>query len=285
MRSIVLYIIMWVGVAGVAMPREIRWYNEASDTTRVAKILTQVASHRWSNPSERTAAVARMFLDVPYVAHTLEGSPEMLTVNLDELDCTTFIDIAVALSYTAGEGRTGWQDFVFNLERWRYRGGEVNGYSSRLHYNCDWAVNNIHRGYLMDLTTNLPKCQYIVRTISYMSNHRSSYEALADSTEYARVLEVENGYRNHRFPYIKVQDLRSKEVDSRLREGDIIAFVSNLKDLDVTHLGMVVKVNGETRVMHASSTDGKVEISDVSLYEFVRRNRNWIGARFYRLKD
>ena len=50
-------------------------------------------------------------------------------------------------------------------------------------------------------------------------------------------------------------------------------------------MGIVVKVNGETRVLHASSTDGKVEISDVSLYDFVRRNRNWIGARFFRLKE
>lgn len=285
MRKFVLYILMCVGLVAAGQPRVVRWHNEQSDTVRVAEILTETAAQRWANASARTGAIARMFVDVPYVAHTLEGEPEMLTVNLDELDCTTFVDVVVALSYTAGEGRTGWQDFVYNLERWRYRGNGVDGYASRMHYNCDWAVNNIHRGYLMDLAANLPKCQYVVRTINYMSNHRESYAALADSAEFARVVAVENGYRNHRFAYIKVQDLRTKEVTDRLRDGDIVAFVSSLKDLDVTHLGIIVKVNGETRVLHASSTDGKVEISDVSLYDFVRRNRNWIGARFFRLKE
>ena len=96
---------------------------------------------------------------------------------------------------------------------------------------------------------------------------------------------MENGFRNHRFAYIKTLNLNSREVKDALREGDILAFVSNLKDLDVTHLGIVVKEDGQLKVLHASSSEGRVMISERPLADFVKRNRNWIGVRVYRLKD
>lgn len=263
----------------------VHWHNEANDTTAITEILTETASQQFRSPSERTGNIARRFIGTPYVAHTLEIEPEALTVNLDELDCTTFVDIVLAFSFTVAERRLGWQDFLYNLKRMRYRNGMVAGYSSRLHYNCDWAMDNIHRGNLIDATSLSPKCSYVIRSIDFMSGHRDKYAALADSAQFARIVSVENGYRNHRFPYIKVNDLSSKDVQSFLREGDVVAFVSNRKDLDVTHLGIVVKEKGQTRVLHASSIDGVVEISDAPISDFVKRNRNWIGVRVYRLKE
>ena len=268
-----------------AQVAEVRWHDEANDTTLITELLKDASAVRFSNPSARTAWFGRKFEGRPYVAHTLEGEREVVTVNLDELDCTTFVETALALAYTSGEGRLGWQDYVYNLRRMRYRGGELDGYASRLHYNCDWAMDNIHRGNLVDVTPNIPKCKYMIRTIDFMSAHRDNYAALKDSVEFERVKKVENGYRNHKFPYVKTVDLASKDVTKYLREGDILAFVSNLKDLDVTHMGMVVMDNGTPRVMHASMSNGKVEIAKGSLYDFVKRNRNWIGVRVYRLAE
>lgn len=262
-----------------------RWHNEQADTATVTSILNEAAAQKFSSPGARTIYIARMFEGRPYVAHTLEGDEERLTINLDELDCTTFVDVVLALSYTIAERRLGWQDFEYNLRRMRYRNGEIDGYASRLHYNCDWAMDNIHRGNITDATTLSPKCSYIIRSIDYMTQHRDAYPALADSATFARIAETENGYRNHRFPYIKVNDLPSKEVQGRLREGDVVAFVSKLKDLDVTHLGFLVKVDGRLHVLHASSTNGKVEVSDAPLEDFVKRNRHWAGIRVYRLKE
>ena len=34
-------------------------------------------------PGERLSFIAKKFLGIPYVAHTLEGEEELLTVNLD----------------------------------------------------------------------------------------------------------------------------------------------------------------------------------------------------------
>lgn len=265
---------------------EVRWHDEANDTTRIAEMLNEAAQLKLGNASARTAWFGRQLIGKPYVAHTLEGETEALTVNLDELDCTTFVETAMALAFTLGENRLGWQDFVYNLRRLRYRKGEVNGYASRLHYNCDWAMDNIHRGNFVDLTREFEQARYMVRTIDYMSGHRDSYSALKDSTEYERIRGVENGYRNHRFPYIKSGVFGDKKVEAKLREGDVLAFVSNLKDLDVTHMGMLVKGDdGKFHVLHASSSNGKVEISDDPLHDFLKRNRQWIGARIFRLKD
>lgn len=264
----------------------VRWHNEAADTAKIVSMLSEAASVKFDNPSQRVAWFGHHFLGLPYGAHTLEGETEEVTINLDSIDCTTFVDNALALAATSGERRQGWQDFVFNLRNMRYRGGEVNGYASRLHYNCDWATDNIHRGNLADITPNSEKCKYMVRTIDFMTAHRDRYTGLADSVQFDKIRAVEEGYRNHRFPYIKTADLNHKPFVAMLREGDILAFVSNLKDLDVTHLGIVVKgEDGKPHVMHASSTNGKVEISNVPLYEFVKRNLYWIGVRVYRLKE
>lgn len=264
----------------------VEWHNESSDTTTVVNLLEKARVQKLTTPSARTAFFARQFLDKPYVAHTLEGATEVLRVNLDELDCTTIVDVSLALAYTLGENRAGWQDFIYNLERMRYRKGKIGGYASRLHYNSDWAVDNIHRGNLEDVTRSLPKCTYMVRSIDFMSAHRDNYPALADSATFEEIKRVEDGLRNHRFPYIKTIDAGSREVLDKLREGDVLGFVSNLKDLDITHMGILVKgADDKLHVLHASLSAGKVVISEKPLPEFLRRNRQWIGIRVYRLRE
>ena len=263
----------------------VRWNNEAADTTRITELLKEQARLRIEGPGRRTAWFARQLLGTPYVAHTLEGQPEELTINLDGLDCTTLAETVLALSFTAGERRQGWQDFVYNLRRFRYRNAEVNGYASRLHYICDWAMDNIHRGNVIDVTNMWEGAKYAVRSIDFMSQNRDKYEALKDSAEFERIRAIENGYRNHRFPYIKSSDLGAKDINYVIRQGDILAFVTNLKNLDVTHMGIVVEENGKLHVLHASSTNGKVEISKAPLADFARRNRSWIGVRVFRIKE
>ncbi len=269
-----------------AQNMEVRWHNEAQDTTCITNILKEGAAKNFQSAGPRTAWLAEQFTGKKYTAHTLEGDKEVLTINIDELDCTTFVETVMALSFTLAEDREGWQDYIYNLRLLRYRGGEVNGYSSRLHYICDWAMDNIHRGNFVDATRDMSKCRYMVRSIDFMSGHRDSYEALKDSVEFERIKNVENGYRNHRFPYIKSSDVGSKEMTGKIREGDILAFVSNLKDLDVTHMGVAAKAaDGKLYVLHASSSAGKVEMSELPLPDFLKRNRQWIGVRIFRLKE
>lgn len=277
-------VIILTSLAGHAAGN-VRFHNEASDTILINEILIDSVSKDFKSPSERTGYIARKFLGKPYVEATLEQSPELVTVNLDEFDCTTFVETVLALSYTVGEQRTSWRDFVYNLERLRYRGGELDGYPSRLHYICDWVVDNTHRGNIQDATKIFPHVNYVTRSIDFMSENRDKYPALADSANFARLKNTEIGYRNHRFPYIKTIDLGRKETKSEFRDGDAVALVTTLKNLDVTHLGFIAMENGEPYLLHASSKGGKVEISARPLSDYIKRNRNLIGVRVIRLND
>lgn len=266
----------------------VRFHDIDRDTVRITEILTDVLRKDPGNPGARIDMIGRMFLDTPYVAHTLEvdsGMPEVVTVNIDQLDCTTFVETVAALALTVGEGRSSWRDFVYNLERLRYRGGTMDGYGSRLHYIADWIVDNSFRGNVKDASSLFPRVSYTTKTINFMSANRDRYTALADSAQYQRILDVENGYRNHRFPYIKTYDLSAKDTKQAFRTGDIVALTSNLKNLDVTHMGIVVLIDNIPYLMHASSSLGKVVITSVPLDEFMKKNRSLTGVRVFRLQD
>ncbi len=263
----------------------VRFHSEGTDTIHINEILIDAKSRNFNSPSERTGYIARKFLGKPYVESTLEHTPELVTVNIDEFDCSTFFETVLALSYTVGEGRTSWRDFVYNLERLRYRGGELDGYPSRLHYICDWIVDNTYRGNVQDATRLFPRVNYVTRTIDYMSENRDKYPALADSANFSRLKDTEIGYRSHRFPYIKTIDVARKETKAELKDGDAVALVTSLKNLDVTHMGFVVINNGEPYLLHASSKGGQVEISSQPLSNYLKRDRNLIGIRVIRLNE
>ena len=285
-RYYISLILAFAATVAVAQT-DVRFHNEAADTLCLTEFLDRGAATSFDSPEARVAFYARMFEGTPYGAHTLEGEPEILTVNLDSLDCTTFVETALALAYTTGERRTSWRDYVYNLRRLRYRGGEVAGYPSRLHYISDWAVDNIHRGNMVDATRDFPRYNELTRTLDFMSSKRDSYPALADSANYARIRSIENGYRMHRFPYIKTIDLASKAIKAAFRNGDVVALVTIVKNLDVTHMGIIVKdaPDAEPYLLHASSTHGKVEVTALPLAEFMKKNRRWLGVRVFRLKE
>lgn len=93
----------------------------------------------------------------------------------------------------------------------------------------------------------------MVKTIDYMSSHRDSYPALKDDAEFERVKSVESGLHSHRFPYIKAGDLANKQTQAWLKDGDIVAFVTGMQGLDVTHMGIIIDEGGIKKVLHASS--------------------------------
>ena len=281
--------ILFLAIAwGIQAQTDVRFGNEKSDTTVINELLdSRAASQNFANPEARVAFFAHTFEGTPYGARTLEGDTEVLTVRLDSLDCTTFVEVAMALAYTSMENRKSWRDFIYNLKRMRYRSGEINGYPSRLHYVSDWIVDNRFRGNFADVTDQFPRHSYLMRSLDFMTTNRNLYPALADDSNYSRIRDIENGYRQHRFPYIKTRDLSLKSTKEALHDGDVVALVTNMKNLDVTHMGIIVKESptAEPYLLHASSTDGKVEVSQLPLAEFMKKNRQWLGIRVIRLNQ
>ncbi len=262
-------------------PGEVRWHDKSRDTVEIERLIAIGVPLK--TPGARVSAIGRALIGRPYVGATLEGSPEMLTVNLDELDCTTFVESVATLARVAAN-QGGWPDYLMALEEIRYRGGRLDGYGSRLHYISEWAVNNGMRGVIKEVTNLAPRVNYIVRTIDFMTSHRSAYTALKDSVEFERIKGVEAGLRGHRFPYIKTGDLGLKEVKGWLRDGDIVAFVCGLNDLDVTHMGIIVDDGGELKVLHASSKMKEVTLEQLPVANFVKRG-GYKGIRVFRLPE
>lgn len=264
--------------ASAITPAEVRFHNEASDTTRITNILIELDGLNLNSPEALVAEAGKRFLDTPYVGGTLEHDPEQLTVNTEELDCTTFVETALALAMTIESHRTSWRDYITNLEQLRYRNGKVNGYPSRLHYVSDWIVDNSHRGNLVEVTERVGRADSQIKTLDYMTQHRNSYPALADSANFAGIKNAEMGFRSHKYSYIKSTNVNA----SQLKDGDVVALTTNTAGLDVTHLGIIKMVNGVPHLMHASSKKKKVVIDDLSLADYMRRNRTQ-GIRVIRL--
>lgn len=282
-RNHLLYIIAVtsLGVTGSAAAQtEVAWHNESADTTKITRILVDEASDARPGSISR---IGRRFIDIPYEANTLESDgPERLRVNLDGMDCTTFVETVTALALTAREHRQSWQDFLYNLEGVRYRNGRADGYPSRLHYMSAWILDNVSRGNLREVTGDMPGVRHRIKTLDYMTRHREQYPALADSANFAGMKRVESGFSNFRYPYLKGNSLKNKDLLSMVRDGDIIVFTSAAEGLDATHMGIAVVDDDTVRLLHASSKAGKVVIDELSLADYLRRNRT-DGIRIVRL--
>ncbi len=265
-------------------PSQIRWHNESTDTTKITKLLIQATDFSASNPNELMEFIGRQFVGMPYKSGTLEMEPETLTINLDEFDCTTFIETVTALALTIEDRKNSWQDFANNLESLRYRQGEANGYASRLHYFSDWIVTNTHRGYIKEVTDRIPQSDSQIKTLDYMSHNRASYPALKDSATFEGIKNMEVGYRSHRFPYIKSARLTSKPVTNALKGGDIVALTTKTGGLDVNHVGLIVIEKDGPHLLHASSREGKVVVDKLPLAEYMRKSSNLTGIRVIRLQ-
>ena len=78
---------------------------------------------------EIMVAMGVSFLGTPYVANTLEEhGAEHLVINLHGLDCVTFVENTLALSRCVKLNRHTREEFEKQLQRIRYRDGQIDGY-------------------------------------------------------------------------------------------------------------------------------------------------------------
>lgn len=268
--------------ARAATTAQMRFHCD-SDTVKINQLL--MAGYE-SGIGEANALIefyARQLLGTPYVAHTLEGDEEMLTINIHQLDCLTFIESLYALTRASLSGRYSWRDYAANIENVRYRGGEMGDYSSRIHYISEWIIDNHVRGNLVEITPDLPHVDYMVKNIDYMTHHTDSYRQLKnDSAMVEKIRHFE--LRNHRFPYIKRAWLNDKALKAALRSGDFVTLVTKTEGLDVSHNGIIiVDEKGDPYLLDASMSGGKVMLESKPLFKFLEHSKTNIGVRFFRM--
>ena len=239
----------------------------------------------WCTQPEGIIEVARSFLGVPYVVGTLESDgEERLLINEDSVDCTTFVELAVAQWLAKQNDSLAFEEQVQQL---RYRNGVVDGYLSRLHYFTDWVVENTRRGVWQELAPTEEEGIWYTDTLtlSFMSDHPQNYPYLnANTWATDSMRAIEQRYAHYPIHYIGKEYLNLTPTELPIRDGDILALVTTIKGLDVTHLGFAVWRGTTLHLMHASMTHGEVVIDERSLYKYLRTRKNCPGVRVVRVK-
>lgn len=256
------------------------------DTIEIAAMLAQLAPMADRPINEIAVAAAALLEGRPYVAHTLEGEVEQMVINIDELDCVTFVENCFALARTVREGRRSWREFARNIESLRYRKGVQGTYDTRLHYTTDWINDNVYRGNIVDVTPGLAGAKSMTKTLDFMTRNRQLYPALKDDSVYNRCRDIEAGLRSMRIPYVTRESSNQKNVICDLRDGDMISFLSPKSNLDSSHVALLRIIDGKPYMMHASMKAGKVVFEKEPLWNYFKyTKRDAPGFRVLRLKE
>lgn len=232
--------------------------------------------------SARALAVAKSFLGTPYNATILNtAGKEHLVVNLRALDCWTLVENAVAIAQTAREGGN-ISLFREKLQQLRYWGGAIDGYASRIHYFTGWILQAEKTGVLTDITRSLGGRDYR-KKIGYMSARPQKYPALKKTETLQAIRRAEARINAHHWFYIPKANIR--QMEAAIQDGDIIMLTSWKADLDIAHEGFAVWQNGRVHLLHASSLNKKVILSNKPLAEYTESQLGQTGIMVARLLD
>jgi hypothetical protein len=271
-----------LGAAALGLPAPLcAWDRKDPDRERLANWTTRLRAEGLSGkdvPLGRGAArVGELAAGTPYEAGTLDaylragGSPsgtEPLTLSLTRFDCVTLVETCLAVGRVAGrDGEPSWERFGREVERVRYRGGERRGYNSRLHYFSEWIADGEERGLVRDLGLELGGVSD-GRPLRFMTAHRGSYPALADEKVFREIETMERRLDGRPRRLVPLE--RISEVAPQIETGDVLAFATAIPGLDVTHAALAYRDrDGILRVLHAPLSGGVVEVTRVTLPDYV----------------
>ena len=195
---------------------------------------------------ERIDVLSRAFLGIPYGESTLIGSPceaETFVVNLESVDCFTFIDYVEAMRLSAS-----FKGFCDNLKKVRYRHGIVS-YETRMHFFTDW----LDTPRVKDVTFEVGEEK--IRGVTKTMNRKS------DGSPFVPGIPE----KERRFAFIP-SSLFDEAAIGRLRTGDYGGIYAEAEGLDVSHVGIIIVKEGRLLFRHASSIERRVLDQDLLVY-------------------
>jgi nitroimidazol reductase NimA-like FMN-containing flavoprotein (pyridoxamine 5'-phosphate oxidase superfamily) len=219
-------------------------------------------------------------LEAPYVGGTLDGTGrEVCTVDMLRLDCVTLFEVSLNMARIMQLGKDSLEDLIEAVTYTRYRDGILSDYTSRLHYTSEWIDNNIKKGVVVDVTSQLGGIPFVLQ-LGFMSQNPKYYPALVAEPRYVEVMRsIEQRVNTTSRTIIPRQSIAN--IESQLQDGDIIAIATSKKGLDYSHTGMIVRDGDRARFLHASSTKKKV-ILDGPISEYVGRLESNLGITVLR---
>ena len=272
------------------LPTNIDTYTKA-DSTLVCQLLQEFVPQRQQLTNDQLIIkIARKFIGMPYVAHTLDiNEDEKLVVNLHGLDCTTYVEAVTALTLCVKKGEIRFSDYVRQLEQLRYRGGKMS-YVNRLHYFHWWQEDNERMGFVKEIDSpNPPFTAVQTLKINYMSQNARLYDMLKNHPErIAELKKLEDATNGTKLRYIPKNLLNySKLLREVIRDGDILAIVTSKRELDTTHLGFAIWHKDGLHLMNASNLrkNGNKVVDPVeTLYDYMMARPANLGIRVVRIQ-
>ena len=278
MKRLYIYIIGIMLVQGV----NAQVTYQRADSIKICQLLGQ------ANRQTSVLWIARQFLVVPYVAHTLEiNDDERLVVNTRQLDCTTLVETVTALKLCVQDGKHAFADYLNALRQLRYRQGRLNGYPSRLHYFTDWIRDKAAMQIVEDIQQPNPPFSAIQSvSVNYMSTHPEAYKALkANPSLVPEIRASEQSLSGLKVRYIPKRLLRNNALlRSVVKDGDILAITCNKKGLDIAHLGFAVWRKDGLHLLNASMLHKKVVEEPMTLWQYMQKHKTFTGIRVVRIK-
>lgn len=275
-----VFILNLVATVAVSAPKII---VTDKDKTLLQEKLNKFSKDSILSVGELILKIGNDFKGTPYVGKTLDISyEENIIVNLRELDCTTFVENCLAIARTVKSGQATFEKFTTELEKIRYRNGQLNRYVSRLHYFAEWITDNAAKGIVEDMTFKLGglRCPVI---LNFMSTHPDLYPQLkANSTSIKEIKQIEIQVSGKPFYYIPKEKIASHE--NEILDGDIVALATKIPGMDVSHVGILFKKDRRVFLLHASLSDGKVETTKVPLADYLKNSKNTTGIFVVRAK-
>lgn len=267
---------------GIILVNTFLAYANEQDSIKVENWLKEAIS--LPQDSCRTLHFAKQMLGVPYVAGTLDGNEEeQLVVRTDALDCTTFIETVLALSIADKRDARSFDGFKKALTDVRYRDGVLDGYASRLHYFSDWIRNNEQMGFVKECTSETSCAQPQELWLDFMTTHVDSYLPMKKNPALIEVMVAqEKHWQGTVVSYIPKEKLNLSPEELKIKDGDILAMVTNIKGLDIVHVGFAFWKDNHLHLLHASSVAKKVIEDPKTQYESSKNTKAHIGVRAIR---
>ena len=258
---------------------------QQSDSLTICQLLDE--AHGLPRTTNIPLFFAKKFLGIPYVAHTLEvNDSEQLVVNTRQLDCTTLVETVTALTLCVYRHLFTWRDYLNALSAMRYRYGQIDDYTSRIHYFTEWITLNTEAGIVREIQAPNPPFSAVQHVnVNYMSQHPKSYKALREHPEYvAAIRKMEQSITGGSFRYIPKQMVKNQALlRQAVKDGDIIAITCKKAGLDIAHLGFAVWQSDGLHLLNASMLHKKVVEEPMTLYQYLQKHSTHTGIRIIRI--
>ncbi|MGL5007437.1 MAG: N-acetylmuramoyl-L-alanine amidase-like domain-containing protein [Plesiomonas sp.] len=249
---------------------DITAYLDAIDRTTLRKIdhiiQSDVQPYIHEGHGKVVEQVSSDFVGTSYVPDTMIGgpdTPEIFVTDIDHVDCFTLIDNVESLSRSHDAS-----SFLRHLIDVRYVNGEVS-YSTRRHFFSDWFATQ--KPNARDVTLEISK-KHI--TVEKWLNRKP------DGTEYLPGLGVTARNINY-IPAKAIDD----QVLNNLKTGDYVGVYSPAEGLDVSHVGIVVRHDGEVWFRNASSLEVNRKVVDSPFMAYMHAKPGIVVLRSVRAES